>query len=123
MPSVTVQNSTNIAKRGVRGLSVSLPAIQDADTATVIAGELLARATTARRQLAITVRGDPRRQPGDLVRFTDPNNTNADGLWRVLSVDHNIDGANYTQAVTAVEAALVAVWDQSKWDDGSVWGP
>lgn len=121
--SVTAQDSVNIAKRGTRGMSVSLPTIQDADTATFIANELLTRAKSARRQLAITVRGDPRRQPGDLVKFTDPNNTNTTGVWRVLTVDHNIDGATYTQALAAVEGSLIATWDQSEWDDGSIWGP
>lgn len=121
--SVTVQDDASITKRGVRGLNVSLSAIQDADTALFVASELLARSRSARRQLAVTVRGDPRRQPGDLVAFKDPSNTNASGLWRVLSIDHSIDGASYTQALTAVEAALVGVWDQSTWDDGSIWGP
>jgi hypothetical protein len=121
--SVTLQNDPNVAKRGVRGLSADLTPIQDAQAATFIAGELLARSGIARRQLTVTVRADPRRQPGDLVRFTDPGNTNANGLWRVLTVDHSIDGANYTQSLTLVEAALVGVWGQSKWGDGSIWGP
>lgn len=120
--AVTVQDDANILKRGIRGMAADAKAIQDLEAATFIASELLARLKYARKQMSLTVRGDPRRQPGDLVRVADPNGTNINGLWRVLSIDHTIDGASYTQTLSLMQAALVGVWDQSTWDDGSIWG-
>lgn len=120
--SVTVNDTASQSARGLRGMSVSLPAIQDAGFATTIAQELLARTRKPRPELHVTLRGDPRRQPGDLVTFTDPSNTKLGGTWRVLSIDHHVNGSGYTQDVIATKAWLVGVWDQSLWDD-AIWGP
>lgn len=120
--SVTVNDTASQSARGIRGMSVNLPAITDKATATTIANELLARSRLARKVLTVTLRGDPRRQPGDLVTFTDPNNTQLGGQWRAMSIDHNIDGSNAAQDVTAAQAWPVAVWDQTTWDN-SIWGP
>jgi hypothetical protein len=66
----------------------------------------------------VTVFGDPRRQPGDLVQFTDVVNTGLAGYWRLQQVDHQGDGARYTQRVTVRAAKLTG-----KWGDGvSKWG-
>jgi putative tail protein len=120
--SVTVNDTVSQSARGVRGLSVSLPAITDKTTATWVAGEILARSRVARKVLEVTLRGDPRRQPGDLVTFTDPGNTQLGGSWRVMAITHTIDAARYEQDVTAVQYWPVATWDQTNWDQ-SLWGP
>lgn len=120
--SVTVNDAVSQSARGLRGTSVDLPAIQDASTAAIIANELLARARLPRPELHLTLRGDPRRQPGDLATFADPGNTKLSGQWRSLSVETRIDGSSITQDIVAVKAWSVAVWDQTNWDD-SLWGP
>lgn len=120
--TVTVNDTVSQSARGVRGLSVNLPAITDAATASRIAGEILARARQARKVLTITLRGDPRRQPGDLATFADANNTRIGGTWRVLSIDHRVDGSNYTQDVIAAQYWPVGVWDSGTWDN-VIWGP
>jgi hypothetical protein len=120
--SVTVQDTASIAIRDVRGLSADTPGVHDLATATFIANEILGRSRVARPQVTVTVRGDPRRQPGDLVTLADPNVTNIGGQWRSLAVDTTLNGAEVTQAITAVKTIPVAVWDQTNWDQ-SIWGP
>jgi hypothetical protein len=119
--SVVVENDASVARRGVRGMTIDLPAIQDADTATALADELLARLARPRVSIVGTLRGDPRRQPGDLVTIADPTGTRATGLWRLATVDHDIDGADYTQDITAIQGLPVGVWDSSTWDN-AIWG-
>jgi hypothetical protein len=119
--SLSVQNDSSITKRGVRGLTIDLPAIQDSGTATSLASELLARLGNPRVSAKATVRGDPRRQPGDLVTIADPTGTRATGYWRLATVDHDINGADYTQDVTATQGLLVGVWDSSTWGN-CIWG-
>lgn len=120
--SYTVQSDASIAVRGTRGLTVDLPAIQSDDTAAWVASEILARLGRPRVSASGTVRGDPRRQPGDLVSIADPTATKASGQWRLFTVDHNLDGADYTQDFTAQTALSVGVWGTSLWGD-CLWGP
>jgi hypothetical protein len=91
-------------------------------TAAWVAAELLARLSRPRVSASGTVRADPRRQPGDLVSIADPTATKASGQWRLATVDHNIDGAEYTQDFTATTALSVGVWGTSLWGD-CLWGP
>jgi hypothetical protein len=116
------QSATSIATRGVRGLTLDAPAIQDETTATWVANELVARLMRPRVSVTGTVRGDPRRQPGDMVTLADPTGTKATGNWRLATIDHNVQGADYTQDITATLALSVGVWGQSTWGD-CLWGP
>lgn len=118
----TVRDSTSVTARGTRGLTVDLPGVQDVDTATRVAYNLLSRSLRPRPQLKVKLRADPRRQPGDLVTFADPGNTNASGTWRSVAVDTTLNAADATQQVTATKASLTGVWGTSTWDD-CVWGP
>lgn len=113
----------SINARGELGMVATLPAVQDPAWARYMAAELTARLSTPRwRAEGVRVFGDPRRRPGQLVRLTDRDGSALDGLGRIQSVFHNIDGPRYEQTLTIVQAGLVAVWDQSRWNDGSVWG-
>ncbi|HWB36640.1 MAG TPA: hypothetical protein VHA75_11510 [Rugosimonospora sp.] len=120
--SHVAESADSIAVRGVRGLTLDAPAIQDDETAARVASELVARLSRARVSATGTVRGDPRRKPGDLVTLADPTGTKASGAWRLFTVEHDIDGASYTQAITATQAAPVGVWGESTWGD-CLWGP
>lgn len=120
--SVTVRDEVSVAARGVRGLTVDLPGIQDATTAAWAAETILTFVRVPRPVLKARLRADPRRQPGDLVTFTDPTNTGVSGQWRVMSVDTTINGADATQQVVATKAWPVAVWGQSNWGE-ALWGP
>jgi hypothetical protein len=104
--TVTVEDSTSVAARGVRGLTFDAKVIQDATTANALATTLKNKAGTPLRQVTVTVRGDPRRQPGDLIELADPTATNIAGTWRILTIDHSFNGPEYTQALTLVESTL-----------------
>lgn len=117
---VTVSDSSSVMVRGERGLDTDLPWIQDRTTATDIASTILAKIARERYALDLTVMGDPRRKPGQLITVLDAEGTAASGNWRILSVEHNANGPQYTQNLHVVNQFPTAVWDgPDGWDTGA----
>lgn len=107
----------SIAVRGVRGLDVTLPQVQTRVDANRIALALVgdtAYPTVVVDQMQVF--GDPRRQPGDLVAFSDPKGSGASGTFRSTKVIHRVAGADYTQQVQLRSELPVGVWDETNWD-------
>ena len=74
-----------------------------------------------RAQVAIARIADPRRKPGQLITIQDASGTKVKGTWRILTVEHQVEGASYLQGITAVQVFPAAVWDgPDGWDNG-VW--
>jgi hypothetical protein len=119
----TQREATSIALRRERSLDVTADWIQTRPWAVEIGQRLAIMLSQPRTELAVTVMGDPRRKPGDLVTIADAEGTGASGTWRVLSVAHRNAGAQYTQDLKLVLIQPVALWDQNPgWDTGN-WGP
>lgn len=117
----TARDSVATRLRGERGLDTELTWVQDRDTAAGLAGLLLGLLSRPRPQMTFTVVGDPRRKPGQVVTVVDSEGTQVSGLWRILAVQHNISGAQYTQDLVAIQQLPFAVWDgPDGWDEG-VW--
>lgn len=120
--TVTEYDDDSVAARGERGLGpLALPALQRPIDARRTARRLvndLSRGVPVIKQT--TVRGDSRRQPGDLVQVTD-RETAVDGNWRVHSVYHSDDTKLYTQRVTLRRArqggywGIDFIWGESIW--------
>lgn len=66
----------------------------------------------------VSVFGNPLRQPGDLVKMQDPDETGLDAYMRLYAVKHMLDAGKYTQELQAVETKLVGTWA----DGVSRWG-
>jgi hypothetical protein len=119
---VTARDAGSISTRRERALSTSIPWIDNRADATTVANWLASLLARPRPELKVTVVGDPRRKPGQLVTIADSVDTQADGNWRILSVDHNVDGAEYTQDLALVRQVPVGMWDgEPGWDEES-WG-
>jgi hypothetical protein len=116
------QEAHSIALRGERALAISLPAIQRGANAQHVAENLAALLSQPQSIVTVSLFGDPRRQPGDLVQLTDAVNTGLSGYWRVQSITHRREGASYWQECILTKARLITYWDQSNWDEG-IWGP
>jgi hypothetical protein len=52
----------------------------------------------------------------------DSQGTQAEGLWRILSVKGNANGAQFTQDLKLVQVLPTAVWDGPDGWDYSSWG-
>lgn len=118
----TVRDTDSVAVRGERGLDTALEFVQDRYTANSVASLLVGQLAQPRAEVSVTVVGDPRRKPGDLVTLLDKEGTQVAGLWRVLSVVHNVSGAQYTQDLKLVQQFPVATWGgPNGWGIG-VWG-
>lgn len=119
----TVRDTASTRLRGERGVDTELDWIQDRSTAENIASLLLGILSRPRPQVTFKVVGDPRRKPGQVITAVDSEGTSISGLWRILGVQHNVNGAEYTQDLLAVQQQPIAVWDgPDGWDEG-VWGP
>lgn len=72
----------------------------------------------------IKIVGDPRLELGDLVTLTDVDGLGLNGDYRLVGISPDISVTNgFTQTLVARYAGCgVGVWDQSFWDDCSVWG-
>ena len=119
--SSTVDDDASIANRGRRALPVQLPEVQSDRMATQMAGILvgdLANPLTEITELEVVA--DARRQPGDLVTFTD-SETGLSGQWRLRGIRHTLDGAAYRQHTTLRKARLTTTWDTGLWDN-ALWG-
>lgn len=120
--SASAIRASSIAKRGYRGLTVESDVIQTSDAAGRLAQRLLSNLAEPVSTLEdVKLFGDQRRQPGDLVTFDDARDTGVDGLWRLLRVNHVVDGASYTQDVRLKAALEVGVWGTSRWGQ-CIWG-
>lgn len=120
--SVTVRRTSSIDRRGIRGLTVDIPGVQRRDDARRLARRILNDLAEPSYTLEnVRVFGDQRRQPGDLVTFTDARNTRVSGSWRLMRVNHVIDGATYYQDVRLRQALPVGVWGTTRWGQ-SIWG-
>jgi hypothetical protein len=107
---VMSRDTQSIAVRRERGLETDLPWVQTRDVATDMAGLLVGYLAQPRAELGLTVVGDPRRKPGQLITVADAEGTQADGTWRVLSVQHNINGPEYTQDLQVIQQYPAATW-------------
>lgn len=122
-PAYTTQRDTHsVALRRERGLDTTLNWVQDRDTAEDVASLLVGQLSAPRAELSLTVVGDPRRKPGQLITIKDADGTQAAGTWRILSVGHNVDGPGYTQDLRVVEQYPVAIWGGPNGWGNSVWG-
>jgi hypothetical protein len=123
--SVITSRASSITQRGVRGLPVDAPAHQRREDAQRLAQRLLNELAEPTPTIeGVRVFGDPRRQPGDLVEFEDATQTAISGQWRILSVRHVIDQANYYQDVRLRKALSVGEWQtsgESRWGE-TLWG-
>jgi len=91
-----------INPRGERALETSAPGVQQDAAARRFAQNLLDNlrrpvVTVGDDSTGVTVTGDPRRQPGDLVEARDAVTGATGGLWRLQGVKHAGKGADYTQ--------------------------
>lgn len=117
--SVIDLDADSIAERGPRALAVRLPQIQTAGAAASIARKLVQLAPRPTLTVpSVEVFGDPRRQPGDLVRLVDSDQTGVDAYCRLQVINNKLTAGQYTQTVSMVESRLVG-----RWGDGvSRWG-
>lgn len=90
----------SISRRSERTFTIDMPGIQLRNDAARLSRRLAWDLAHPVATLSgVKVLGDPRRQPGDLVMFDDSAETQADGLWRILGIEHEIEGARYIQTV------------------------
>jgi hypothetical protein len=98
--SVVEYDPVSVAQRGVRSLQVSASALDSDVAARALARKVKMGLRTGRPAVdALTLFGDARRQPGDLVTFTDPSLTKASGQWRTQSVTHTQKDGEFEQQV------------------------
>lgn len=115
------RDGSSVAKRRERSLNVEAPWIQHRTVAQEHAGKIVVTASRPRAEIDVTVMGDPRRKPGQLCQLSDSEGTRAAGTWRILSVKHHGNGAQYVQDLALTGVDPVSYWDQGLWDE-SVWG-
>jgi hypothetical protein len=119
----TQRDATSIALRRERSLEADMHWIQKRSIAADIAQKLVIALGRPRPELGITVMGDPRRAPGQLVTIVDAEGTGAAGTWRILAINHHNSGPKYTQDLQLVYVQPTALWDGIPgWDTGN-WGP
>jgi hypothetical protein len=119
---VTVRDESQVRIRQERNVSHSNKWLQKRADATTIAGTIVSTVSLPRAEVWVTVMGDPRRKPGQLVQLADSEGTQAAGTWRVLTVRHNGNGPEFTQDLQLVRVGDVALWDGLPgWDLGT-WG-
>jgi hypothetical protein len=120
---VTQRDVNSVASRKERGLTADMPWVQNRNVANELGLLMTTMLARPRPSVGITVVGDPRRKPGQLVQIKDSQGTQAAGTWRVMAVTHNVSGAQYTQNLLLTSVGPIAVWDDptTTWDN-SVWG-
>jgi len=112
----TRRDDTSIELRRERSLSTQALQIQGRVDAGQFASSLVAMLCRPRAEISITVVGDPRRAPGQLVTIADQQGTKAEGTWRIMSCVHHRNNAQYTQ-----DLQLVLVLPPSEWDGIDGW--
>jgi hypothetical protein len=117
--AVTESYDAGVDVRGERGLTLTLDRIQREIDARRMARRIVVPQSFPTPVIrSVQMFGDPRRQSGDLIQYSDEFKTGAAGKWRVHAVGHTVDGASYTQEVAAQRAELVGTWG----DGVSTWG-
>lgn len=117
---VTQREPDSVAIRGERALESEYKWVQNRGVATVLGLDVLNKISKPMPEVSTIVFGDPRRRPGDLVTLLDAEGTKVSGTWRVMSVGHAVDGAEYTQGLRLIPVDPIGVWDSSAWDN-AVW--
>lgn len=117
----TVSDLGSVVKRRERALTSGMEWIHDRATAQALSSTLVTILAQPRPVVTVNVQGDPRRTPGKLCQIVDSTGTAAEGTWRITAIQHNYNGAMYTQDVTLVRVGTIGAWDTSDWDD-AVWG-
>jgi hypothetical protein len=117
----TVRDPGSVSLRRERSLTTTPEWIQDRDTALDYASKLATITSRPRPQVAVTVMGDPRRKPGQLISLVDAFGTRANGTWRILACKHKQSGAMYVNSLELVWVGEIGVWDVALWDN-AVWG-
>ena len=117
----TTSDPYSLQLRGDRSLDAELPLIQDRPTAEQISSTLTTQLARPRPRLTVVTKGNPLRKPGQLVTMADAEGTAAAGNWRVMAVDHNVNGAEYTNSLSLVQVLPAAVWDGPNGWDAAVW--
>lgn len=117
----TERDNGMIGARRERAMEVQMDWIHDRFTAQQFAAALVTKLSRPRAEVGVVVAGDPRRVPGQLVTLSDPGTTRASGGWRVLAITHNVDGAEFTQALQLVAVYPAARWDKTNWSTSN-WG-
>lgn len=119
--SATAEDDVSVAVRGRRSLPVQLSEVQSdpmaAQMAQILVGDL---ASPIAEITSLEVLADARRQPGDLISFTD-SESGLSGHWRTRGIRHVIDGAEYRQYTTLRRARDLGAWDAGTWDN-ILWG-
>jgi hypothetical protein len=117
--TVTEQYDDAVDIRGIIALTLDLPQIQIGDDAYRMARRLVTRYGRPIPTIPqVELFGNPAREVGDLVTFTDDVETGADGAWRIQSLIHKANAGEYTQTGRLVRAPL-----RGRWGDGvSKWG-
>lgn len=118
---VTKRDGGSIGTRRERALTSEIPWIHNRAVATAIAQQLVGMLSRPRAEVSVTVMGDPRIKPGNMVTLADSDGTQAKGPWRVLAVTHNAVGAQYTLDLDLVAVLPAAVWDGVDGWDYAVW--
>lgn len=115
------RDSSSVSKRRERSMNVETPWIQHRQVAQEYVGKIVTVTSRPRPEVSVTVMGDPRRKPGQLVQMADSEGTRASGTWRILSIKHSVNGPQYLQDLQLTGVYPVANWDEGLWDQ-SVWG-
>jgi hypothetical protein len=124
----TWQDDESIRRHGQQPLLNGIPTSkwrQRQDASDDIALILLSDLAEPRPVLQnIRVVGDPRLQLGDVVRFVDPDGLGLDDTFRLVGISPQyVPRDGFTQQLVARSTGCgIAIWDQSYWDDCSVWG-
>lgn len=118
---VTERDGGSIGTRRERALSADMNWIHDRPAAQRLASWMVTALARPRAVMTVVVQGDPRREPGQVVTVADAQDTQADGLWRILSVTHQGNGPQFTQTLQLMSVGTVAVWDSGAWDE-TTWG-
>lgn len=112
-------DAASVVVRGPRVLELNPSRVQSARMASQLARRVLGRTAWPVAVVeGIEVFGDPRRQPGDLVRVSDPDQSGFDAEMRVLEIAHTASGADYIQKMRLQEALPTGRWG----DNVSAWG-
>lgn len=118
----TTRDESSIRIRGERTLDHSSRWVHRHVEALTLAGQIGGRISVPRGEATVTVMGDPRRKPGQLVEIADSLGTQAEGTWRILSVQHNGAGPRYTQTLQLLRIGSIMNWDEDPGWNLGVWG-
>jgi hypothetical protein len=119
---VSTRDEASIRLRGERTLDHPTRWIHRRVEALTLAGQIAGRVSVPRGEATVTVIGDPRRKPGDLVTIADSVGTQAEGIWRILSVQHQGFGPKYVQVLRILRIGSVMNWDEDPGWNLGVWG-